>query len=327
MPRKATDEYLAAFEKVAWRSSELEEEVGRERLRAEGLLGALARLPPENRMETVRRERRFQSWVFFDRLLQESREAGFRDPAEATELARLALAVLERLDRRRYPAGLAGDWRAEAFGALGNARRLASDFEEAGEFLAEALEALEEGTGDATDRAALISLEASLESDAGERSEAVRMLDRAIRLFSAAENGAMVAHTRLKQASFFGHIDPQEGVKRTIEASFLIDSDEHPRLALCAQHNLAWCLNDVGKPQEALATLEEAHSLYRRFPDAWAQLRLRWLEGRISRRLGDLAGAERTFRQCAAAFQRRKLHMEHALISADLAEALAAQQG
>lgn len=60
------------------------------------------------------------------------------------------------------------DFRAGALAALGNAKRLASDFSGAGEAFREARSALQEGTGDPLEEARLISLEASLLNDLGE---------------------------------------------------------------------------------------------------------------------------------------------------------------
>jgi hypothetical protein len=152
------------------------------------------------------------------------------------------------------------------------------------------------------------------------------MLDGAIELYMEIDNSAMVARTRLQQGMYIGWLDPQEGVKLISEASLLIDDAAEPRLALCVQHNLAWFLNDAGKPQEALETLELSRPLYRQFPDVWAQVRLRWLEGRISRSLGDLSEAEHIFRRCAERLLRQGLHLEYVLVSIDLAGVLAEQR-
>ncbi len=319
-------EYLASFDRAAARGDELERRLILEKVRADGYWSVLAPHSAEVRLGMVCRDRRFHTWALFDRLLQESREAGFRDPVEAVDLAYLALAVHERLDRASYPGGLAADWRAEALGALGNGKRLAADFEGAAECFVEARQALEEGTGDDGDLATLISLEASLQGDLGCWAEAAAMLDEAIALYRASDDSAMVARTRLQQGTYRAWLDPQEGVRLITEASLLLDFDAEPRLALCAQHNLAWFLNDAGKPHEALETLDLSRPLYRGFPEVWAQVRLRWLEGRISRSLGDLGEAEQTFRRCAEELLRRGLHMEYVLVSIDLADVLAEQK-
>lgn len=99
--------------------------------------------------------------------------------------------------------------------------------------------------------------------------------------------------------------------------------NREPRLALCAEHDLAWFLNDLGESEEALAVLDRARPLYRQFPDKWTQLRLHWLEGRIAYRLGEYPQAESIFAQIWEEFRARNLHHELVLISIDLAQVLA----
>lgn len=117
-----------------------------------------------------------------------------------------------------------------------------------------------------------------------------------------------------------GHIDPERGLAHIQKALSLIDASEEPRLELCAQHDCAWYLNDSGRPGEALAVLEKARPLYKRFPDTYTQLRLHWLEGRIASNLGELEEAESTFQQLWEELRVRDLTHELVLISIDLAE-------
>lgn len=323
--RKTSDEYLATFEKAATQATEAEKELAQEKLRAEGLWSALAPHSPGRRLELVNRGKRYHTWGLFDRLLHESRAAAFRDPGEAVDLAYLALAVHEHLDPGKYLRELIADWHGEVLGVLGNAKRLAADFAGAAEAFVRARQALESGTDDPGELVTLISLEASLRGDLGHWTEAAGMLDRAIELCNESGNTPMLARLRLQQGTYVGWVDPKEGARLVFEAATLINPEAEPRLALCAQHNLAWFLNDAGKPDEALATLEYSRSLYRQFPDAWAQLRLRWLEGRINRTLGYVSEAEHTFRRCAERFLTQGLNFEYVLVSVDLAEVLAQQ--
>jgi tetratricopeptide (TPR) repeat protein len=105
----------------------------------------------------------------------------------------------------------------------------------------------------------------------------------------------------------------------------LRDPGDDARLLLCAKHHLAWYLNDLGHPEDALAVLNRARPLYRQFPDRRTQLRLHWLEGRIAFRLGDYTEAETIFVQLWDDFRARDLQHDLVLLSIDLAEALVAK--
>jgi ATP/maltotriose-dependent transcriptional regulator MalT len=126
-------------------------------------------------------------------------------------------------------------------------------------------------------------------------------------------------------ADCIGQIDPERGIARIRQALPLIDVTQEPRLELCAQHDLAWFLNDSGKPEEALVVLDRARPVYQQFPDKWTQLRLHWLEGRLASSIGDLTEAESIFSQLWDEFRARNLNHELVLVSIDLAEVLVAQ--
>jgi predicted Zn-dependent protease len=102
----------------------------------------------------------------------------------------------------------------------------------------------------------------------------------------------------------------------------LIDSSTEPRLELCAKHDLAWFLTDSGQAEEALAILDRARPLYKRFPDNFTQLRLHWLEAKIAYRLGELSQAESIFGQLWEEFRTRDLNQEVVLVSIELAQVL-----
>ena len=92
--------------------------------------------------------------------------------------------VAERLD----PAGMGekrvADLRAAAWASLGNARRLASDFEGARRAFNEAWRILEEeGTNDLLDRAHVIGLESGYMQDMGEFEIAEASLEEALEIY------------------------------------------------------------------------------------------------------------------------------------------------
>jgi tetratricopeptide (TPR) repeat protein len=298
--------------------------LGRERIQGIGLLAELERMPPSERATAVQAKRRFHHWGLFDRLLTTYLDYSRNDPRSGVELVEVALVVLGTLSATRYSRSLLADFRAAALGALGNAKRLAGRFDEARQALAEAWEALENGSGDPLEEAQLLSLEASLERDLGAFERSSHLLDRALEIYRDVGDNNAQAKTLIQQANALGYIEPRRGVELLNDALRLLDAAEEPRLELCARHTLALFLNEAGEPTEALAVVEVTRPLYRSFGDYWTQLRLRWLEGRIARAFGDIAEAEAVFRKLLSAFEERGMHYEQTVVAIDLAETLSA---
>jgi tetratricopeptide (TPR) repeat protein len=313
-------DYKEVFLALLGSGDERQMRLAQEKLRAIGLFAALEELPPEKRLPAIKREKRFQTWGLFDRLLTKYLEYSRNRPQDGLRLACLALAVVETLDPDEYPPAVLADFRASALGALANARRLAADFDGARAALRTAWEKLQAGTGDPLAEAHLISLEASLLRDLGKLEESAAILADALEIYERLGDSSRQARTLIQQASALGYVEPALAVPLLQSALAILDAAEEPRLELCARHNLVWSLNASGRHQEALALLEISRHLYRAFADASTQLRLHWLEGLLARALGDLADAEATFRMVWYEFEARGMLYELTLVSIDLAE-------
>lgn len=326
--RFATDPdlYNTTFLSLLRSGEETLARLAREKLRGIGLFALLEEKKREKRLDLIRRDRRFHSWGLFTRLMEKSQEYSRNDPAGGVHLAELAVAVVETLDPEEHKPSLIADFHAAALANLGNARRLAADFEGARTSIQEAWEALKPGTGDPLEEANVVSLEASLLRDLGDVDGAVALLDRAFEIYQELDDTNQQARTLIKQANALGGVDPAQAIPLLQEALALLDSAEHPRLELSARHNLVLYLNDAGQTQEALALLEISRPLYQNFGDAWTQLRLHFVEGRIARALGHLAEAEATFRFVWYDLEARAMHYELTLVSIDLAEVYVAQR-
>lgn len=299
--------------------------LARERLQGMGLLAELEKHPLKQRLSLVRDDPRFHHWGLFDRMLVKYLDYSRNDPQAGIDLVYLALGVLETLPQDRYKKELIEDFRASAFSALGNAKRLGGFFEEAKAAIQAAWESLEDGTGDPLEEANLLSLEATLHRDLGQFDRSAALLDRAIRIYKEIGDDNRYARILIQQADAFGHAEPAKGIELLQDALSLLDAAQEPRLELCARHNLAWFLNDAGQSNEALAFLEMTRPLYCVFTDSWTQLRLHWLEARIARSLGDLIESEAIFQKVAAEFEKRDIHHELTLVSIDLAETYSTQ--
>ena len=322
-PTTWEEAYEQVFAQTLAFATEQEERLAVEKLRGWGQWADLESATPLERIALVEADPRYYTHGFYQRLLEASRWYIRTDPAEAVDVVRLAILVAERLDPAVIGEKRIADLRAAAWASLGNARRLASDFEGSRHAFNEAWRILEEeGTNAPMDRANVIGLESSYMQDIGEFETAEVSLEEALAIYRGLCDRHLEGRTLLKMGDCIGQIYPERGITRILQALPLIDVTKEPRLELCAQHDLAWFLNDSGKPEEALVILDHARPVYQQFPDKWTQLRLHWLEGRIAANIGDRTEAESIFSHLWDEFRARNLNHELVLVSIDLAEVL-----
>jgi len=314
--------YEEVFRRALAFASEQEQRLAVEKLRGWAQWAQLEPMSPQHRFVMVDTDESFHTWGLYDRLLEASRWYIRTDPSEAVDIVRLALVVAEHLDPQEIGERRLADLQASAWAALGNARRLASDFEGSRRAFNDAWRILEKGTGDPAEEGYILSLEASYLKDIGEFETAESVLEEALERYQSAGDTNQQGRIFLQMGEVIGHVDPERGLAHIKKALTFLDAKKEPRLALCAEHDLAWYLNDSGQSQEALAVLDRARPLYHQFPDKWTQLRLHWLEGRIAYRIGEYAQAESIFGLVWEELRVRNLNHELVLVSIDLAQAL-----
>ncbi len=321
-PPSWEDAYEKIFTRALAFANEEELHLALENLRGWAKWAALEPMTPQRRLLTVESDSSYHTWGVYERLLEAGRGYLRSEPVEAADVIHLAIKVAEKLGPAEIGEKLAADLQAAAWAALGNAKRLASDLEGSRRAFHEAWRLLKEGTGDPAEEANLISLEASYLNDLGEFETAEASLAKALEIYRRLGDPHLQGRTLLKMGDTIGHVNPERGLAHIRKALVLIDPAREARLRLCAEHDLAWYLNDLGQPEDALAALNRARPLYRQFPDRRTQLRLHWLEGRIAFRLGDYTEAETIFAQLWDDFRARDLQHDLVLLSIDLAEVL-----
>jgi tetratricopeptide (TPR) repeat protein len=315
--------YEEVFARTLAFGTKEEERLAVEKLRGWAQWASLEPATPQERFALVEANPRFHTYGFYQRLLEASRWYIRTDPAEAVDVVRLAITVAEHLAPGPLGKKRVADLRAAAWASLGNARRLASDFEGSRRSFNKAWKVLEEeGTNSPMDRAHIIGLESGYMQDMGEFETAEASLEEALEIYRSLGDAHLEGRTLLKMGDCIGQVDPERGIARIRQALPLIEVSKEARLELCAEHDLAWFLNDSGKPEEALVVLDRARPVYQQFPDRWTQLRLHWLEGRIAANIGDLAEAESIFGHLWDELHARNLNHELVLVSIDLAEVL-----
>lgn len=316
-----------AYEKVFARAlafaSADERRLADERLRGWAQWAVLEPLAPPARLATVESDPTFHTLGFYDRLLEASRWALRSEPAEAVDIGHLAIAVAKQFDPPQIGKRRVADLQAAAWAALGNAQRIAEDFERAPHSFNEAWRLLEEkGTNGPLERASLLSLEASYIKDIGEFETAESALEEALEIYREAADLHQQGRVLLKMGEIIGYIFPERGIAHIQKALTLIDTTREPRLELSAQHSLAQYFAESGQPEKALAVLERARPLYEQLGDELTQLRLHWVEGKIAHSLGKHAEAEHIFSQLWEELRVRNLNQEVVLVSIEMAQVL-----
>lgn len=79
----------------------------------------------------------------------------------------------------------------------------------------------------------------------------------------------------------------ESAVLSLVQGLSCIDAEANPRLTLCAVHNLALFLSQLGTLVLARAVLQRARALYEEVDDPVMLARATWLEGTISRLAGN----------------------------------------
>lgn len=319
-------DYGEVIERVTCRASEQAALLDHQRRQAAAALRDLLALPPADRI------RRLENGLpetyapgLADLLIEESFARVSSAPKAALALAQLAKTVLAHCQDR---SAVVVELYARATAHVANALRVAADLTGAADCFQDARFLLKvEGNSDRLVGAELDHLEASLLRARRDLPRACELLTRALAVYRLQGLPRQAARVLLTLSTIQRELgDLGRALEVAHEALELLDPEEEPRLALMARHNLAHLLQEAGSPEEAQSVVEESLPLYQRFPDAWTQLRLAWLQGNIARGLGRERDAEDAYRAVRDGFLRQGLGFDAALVSLDLA-LLYAEQG
>lgn len=327
VPEASPPDCSAALDPAAAHPGTVDFDRAQERDAAPCLYPELIATPPEELDLRLRSSQRFHTWGLLELLVERSLEVTIRDPRQGEELGQLALRLAGHMDAARYGPGAIEDLAARAWAHVANARRLRSDLSGAEEAFFAARRRLRQGTGDAVEQAIVDDLEASLLRDQRRWDEAVARLQRAIAAFRAAGEIHRAGRSLLILSTVHNQSgDPAKAVPLLHQALDLLDPEQEPRLQLCARHNLAFYLADLGRFSEAWRLYREARPLYRRFPDGWTRNRRRWVKAKIVRGVGHPALAESLLLAARDGFVAEGVPYDTALVSLELAT-LYAEQG
>jgi tetratricopeptide (TPR) repeat protein len=290
----AADEYGRVFQLLPAFLQEQIPRLEQEQHGAERDLTELLSLPPQERTGKIERARnRFRSAALARLLLAESRRRIQADPQEAFHLAALARTVAHRNPRMTGSFGLIALSTAE----MANACRVSSHRREASEHFSHARYVISQyGVTDTEILARVDKLEGSLRMDQRLFKPAEELLSRAAMLYRIGGNGIETVRVLVTLGGlFFFQGDLPRAIETTSAALQSLDRGHEPRLYLCARYNLARYLTEDGRIAEASDVLAAEEESFRGLPEAWTQLRLAWLRGKIALAQGDTEAAEHAF--------------------------------
>jgi tetratricopeptide (TPR) repeat protein len=323
---QVTADYASAFDRSQEEVERARAALAAERVEASTLMRELLGRLPEGGQEAAADAPRYHTWGFCSLVLDMAREQGFQDPGRALELARLGVAVAERLDGATYGGTRVYDLAARAWAVLASAQRICGDFHAAEASFVQAEQQLKSGTGDLVEKAQLLLLKASLRGNQQRFGEAFRLLDRVASLARRCEDEQLAGKGLILRGFLLGLAnDPEAAIRHLTAGLEKLDPATDPHLVVVAQHNLTLYLAEAGRYGEALRLLPRARSLYGEVEDPMGLLRLRWVEGKIASALGHFSEAEGLLRGVQAELIERELGYDAALLSLDLATVYASQ--
>jgi tetratricopeptide (TPR) repeat protein len=253
-------------------------------------------------------------------LLEEARALFGREPSAALILADAALAVAGRAK------GIGGEQRLELMGDAekdrANASRLMGRFPEALEALDRATELYAGLTVNEPKLAMVDYVRATVLQEMDRLDEASALAARAEKVFEMYGYETRAHHARVLQAEVLN----LRGMFREARAEYLrlLEAASSDRERARMHNDLASVLVDLGEHEQARVHLESASALYRRLGLEAAELRLRWLEARISLSSGNLGEGIEQLREIERGFSRLQMSENAALVALDVVEGLLA---
>jgi tetratricopeptide (TPR) repeat protein len=149
-------------------------------------------------------------------------------------------------------------------------------------------------------------------------SQAEDLLARAVMLYRVSGDPVETARVLVTLGGlYFFQADQGRAIEITTAALKGIQADREPQLYLCARYNLARYLTEDGRCDEAADILSIDEDLHRKFPEAWTQLRLTWLRGKIAAGRGESDAAEKAFLEARDGFIAEGIGYDAAMVTVE----------
>jgi tetratricopeptide (TPR) repeat protein len=310
----ATADYDRVFHLLPAVLAEQVPRLDREQRGAARDLEELLALSREERIRKVERARnRFRSPALIRLLVAESRKLVQEEPEEAFHLARLGRLVAHC--NPQMPGAF--DLIALTTAQMANACRAGGDLQQADEHFGHARYVISHhGVTDTEILARVDKLEGSLRMDQRRFSQAEELLARAATLYRVTGDPVETARVLVTLGIlYFFQSDLKQAIEATAAALQGLAGSRELRLYLCARYNLARYLTEDGQYDEAADILNVDEDLYREFPEAWTQLRLTWLRGKIAAGRGESEAAEKALLEARDGFIAEGIGYDAAMVA------------
>jgi tetratricopeptide (TPR) repeat protein len=320
-----TGDYTRALELSGEHALSVEPGIRREREAAPAQAAALLGLPPEQRPKLLTVDSPYCTYEVASVLLAGARRVVHENPRSSRELAEIGRAVAEVLPAHVYGERRVAELCAYAEAVFGNALRVAGDLRGATRAFLEARCHLG-GEANSPDAVEVDNLETSLRRDLRDFAGALGLSERVIERYRGAGDSRAVARALMKRAVIYENMcEPESAVEVIEEAERAVDLSEDPWLSLVLRHNRTFYLARAGRFDEAAALFEQSQRLYDRFSKPAMMARRFWAHGLIVHGREDSQSASRMLTEARAIFESHGYPVEVALVSLDLAAALAEQ--
>lgn len=290
-----------------------------DQIKAEETWGWLREKPRDEQREMIRDRLAFSTPALFHLLREKSIPEGRDDRKLCVHLAELAMDCLRRTEHVMGKDLFS--LRAQGWAWVGNARRLAFDFDGAEEafLLAEAF--LSRIQQDSLVRGEFYHLKAALRRWQRKFDEALALNNKALLIFRAMDEPRYIARALIQRANIHEQAGRfTECIAHLLDALPHIDESPEPYLKYCVSYNLAFVLTRTRAFQEAADLLPTVRRLGAEVgKENIITYYIQWLEGLIKQGLGELCLAERQFLDAYRGFQELGYVGQAALVGLDLA--------
>ncbi len=279
---------------------------------------------PEQR-ELIRNRFVFSTPMFFHFVREKSIPEGRRDPKAGAHFALLAvdsLGITNNINDRECLR-----LKAQGWAWVGNARALALDFPGAEEAFRLAEDHFPRVEGEDIIHAELYELKATFRWWQNRPAEALDLHRNALPTIRSTGTKKQIAEALLLRSAILvslGDIEP--GIPYLHEARQLVGELNEPYLEFAATYNLATAMAKLGQYHEARGIMPEVVKLADGRKSKGAHCHVHWLEGVISRGLGDMNSAELQLRTARQGFEELHCAGHVAIVTLDLAVLYAKQQ-
>lgn len=303
---------------------DLESRVRYEEQQAASSLAELLAAPRAERPRSIDSEARYRTYSLASVATERALDMVHEDPLLALELAEVACGVAAALDTRRYGPAHVRDLQAHAAAVRGNALRVLGDLKTARRAFVEAREFLSLGTTEPPEALEVDRLESSLLRDLRDFRGALALLDGVHQGYLGLGETEAAARALYQKGILLDETgQPEAAIEVLGEAAKLAANCGNGLLDLHIRHSLTICLARAGRTEQAAELFASLQGLYRAHFTPLLEARRTWAQGLIELEAGNPAGVVAPLTRARGIFESNGYVFDTALVSLDLAAALA----